>query len=280
MRVRAGRVRLHVTTIGDDWRDGVHRPTIIAVHGGPGIDGTMLRLTMLPAAEYAQVIVPDLRGHGRSDRGGPAEWTLDTWADDLAALVDTLGLEKPYLLGTSFGGFVVQRFLGRHPELAGGAILIGTGARQASHDEIVERHRVLGGDRAAAVMRRSLTDHSPEAEREWAEVCGPLAIRRAPDEAYQRVLRDRITTPEINAGFIAQLDRLDLRPDLAAAKCRVMVLVGEHDPLIPYAVAEEIVDSLPGRAGELHVVPGASHQAVWDAPAATHALIRKFTEES
>ncbi|MBO3739291.1 alpha/beta fold hydrolase [Actinoplanes flavus] len=280
MRVRAGDVRLHVTTLGNEWHDGSRRPDIIAVHGGPGIDGSMLRLTMRPAADYAHVIVPDLRGHGRSDRGEPADWNLDVWADDLAALVDTLGLPNPYLLGTSFGGFVVQRFLSRHPETLAGAILIGTGARQASHDEIVERHRVLGGDRAADVMRRSLTDHSPEAEREWAEVCGPLAIRRAPDDDYQRAVRDRISTPEINAGFISQLSGLDLRPDLAAARRPVMVLVGEYDPLIPYEVAAETVDSLPAGTGELHVVPGASHQAIWDAPDATHALIRKFTEGS
>ncbi|BCJ50106.1 hypothetical protein Asp14428_15810 [Actinoplanes sp. NBRC 14428] len=280
MRVRAGDVRLHVTTLGDEWRDGSRRPDIIAVHGGPGIDGGMLRLTMRPAAEYAHVVVPDLRGHGRSDRGGPADWNLDVWADDLAALVDTLGLERPYLLGTSFGGFVVQRFLSRHPRVPGGAILVGTGARQASHDEIVERHRVLGGDRAAAVMRRSLTDHSAQAEREWAEVCGPLAMRRTPDEAYQRAVRGRIATPEVNAAFIPQLSTLDLRADLAAARCRVMVLVGEDDPLIPYEVAAEIVASLPGRAGELHVVPGASHQVIWDAPEAAHSLIRKFTEGS
>lgn len=280
MRVRAGEVRLNITTIGDDWRSGVRRPQIIAVHGGPGVDGSMLRLTMLPAAEYGQAIIPDLRGHGRSDPGAPADWTLDTWADDLAALVDTLGLERPYLLGTSFGGFVVQRFVGRHPDLLAGAILIGTGARQASHDEIVERYWVLGGDRAAEVMRRSLSDNSPEAEREWAEVCGPLAIRRKPDEAYQRAVRDRISTPEVNAAFIPQLPQLDLRLDLAAATCRVMVLVGEFDPLIPYAIADEIVASLPGPSGELHVVPGASHQVIWDAPDATHALIRKFVEAS
>ncbi|GGN76907.1 non-heme chloroperoxidase [Actinoplanes lobatus] len=280
MRVRAGDVRLHVTTLGDEYSDGQRRPDIIAVHGGPGIDGGMLRLTMRPAVGYAHVIVPDLRGHGRSDRGEPADWNLDVWADDLAALIDTLGLPSPYLLGTSFGGFVVQRFLSRHPETLAGAILIGTGARQASHDEIVERHRVLGGDRAADVMRRSLTDHSPEAEREWAEVCGPLAIRRAPDEDYQRAVRNRISTPEINAGFISQLSGLDLRPDLAAARRPVMVLVGEYDPLIPYEVAAETVDSLPAGTGELHVVPGASHQAIWDAPDATHALIRKFTEGS
>ncbi|WP_275410025.1 alpha/beta fold hydrolase [Actinoplanes campanulatus] len=76
------------------------------------------------------------------------------------------------------------------------------------------------------------------------------------------------------------MPRLDLRPDLAAARRPVMVLVGEHDPLIPYRVAAETVDSLPAGTGELHVVPGASHPAIWDAPDATHALIRTFTEGS
>ena len=54
--------------------------------------------------------MPDQRGHGHSDLGEPGRWNLDVWADDLAGLIDVLGLHHPIVLGTSFGGFVVQRY--------------------------------------------------------------------------------------------------------------------------------------------------------------------------
>jgi pimeloyl-ACP methyl ester carboxylesterase len=104
VRLLIGDVRVHVSVAGEEWQDGVRRPTIVALHGGPGLDGTKLRWLMRPAAEYAQVVVPDQRGHGHSDLSAPAQWNLDVWADDLAALIDVLGLHRPVVLGTSFGG--------------------------------------------------------------------------------------------------------------------------------------------------------------------------------
>ncbi|MEV0091151.1 alpha/beta hydrolase [Streptomyces sp. NPDC050738] len=276
MRVLVRGVRLHVSAIGEEWEGGTRRPAIVALHGGPGIDAGMLRLTMGPARSWAQVVVPDQRGHGRSDHADPSTWNLDEWADDVAELIDVLGLDRPLVLGTSFGGFVVQHYLARYPEQAGGAVLVGSSPRQAGHDEIVERYRELGGDRAAAVMRRSLTDRSDEAERDWAEVCAPLSARRPPDTRVDEVRARRIATPEVNAHFIPTLDRLDLRPGLAAARSPVLVMVGELDPLVPPAVAAEAVDALPPGLGELCVVEGASHQVLWDQPERAHAAIEQF----
>ena len=101
-----GGVWLHVTVRGDEWVGDEQRPAVVGVHGGPGLDGGFLRFVLASASDFAQVVVPDQRGHGRSDRGTADEWDLDTWADDLAGLVDTLGLHAPVVLGTSFGGFV------------------------------------------------------------------------------------------------------------------------------------------------------------------------------
>ncbi|MGW1156846.1 alpha/beta fold hydrolase [Streptomyces sp. NPDC002513] len=276
MRVRVRDLRLHVSVLGEEWEGDTRRPAVVALHGGPGIDAGVLRLTMEPARSWAQVVVPDQRGHGRSDHAGPATWNLDEWADDVAELIDVLGLHRPLVLGTSFGGFVVQHYLARHPEQPGGAVLVGSSPRQAGHDEIVQRYRDLGGDRAAEVMRRSLTDRSAEAERDWAEVCAPLSARRPPDARLARARARRIATPEVNAHFIPALDRLDLRPGLAAARSPVLVMVGELDPLVPPAVAAEAVDALPPGLGELCVVEGASHQVLWDQPERAHTAIERF----
>jgi proline iminopeptidase len=265
-----------VSALGEEWSDGRRRPTIVALHGGPGIDAGSLRLTMRPATAYAQVVIPDQRGHGRSDRADSTTWNLDEWADDVAALVEVLGLDRPVVLGTSFGGFVVQNYLARHPEQPGGAVLIGSSPRRASGGEIVERYREVGGDRPAAVMARSMTDRSEEAEREWLEVCAPLSARRPPTEEFDAVRRDRISTPEVNAHFIPSLDDLDLRAGLARVRCPVLVMVGEADPLVPPHVAEEVVQSVPSGLGELSLVPDASHQVLWDQPELAHRTIERF----
>lgn len=275
MRPLIGDVRLHVSVLGEEWMDGVHRPVIVAVHGGPGVDAGTLRALMRPAAEYAQVLVPDQRGHGRSDYSEPGRWNLDTWADDLAELVTVLGVDQPVVLGTSFGGFVVQRYLARHPKQPAGAVLIGTSAREGDPVIVVERFRQAGGERAAEVMARAFRENTEDAEREWAEVCGPLLRRRAPSPAMTAALTHRIFTTEVNVHFMPALRRMDLRPGLAAARCPVLVLAGEQDPLIPPDMAEEIVSALPPGLAALHFLE-AGHTILNDAAEDAHTLIREF----
>lgn len=276
MRLAVGDVRLHVSVAGEEWQDGVRRPTIVAVHGGPGVDGTKLRWLMRPAADYAQVIVPDQRGHGRSDRSDPACWTLDAWADDLAALIEVLGVERPVVLGSSFGGFVIQRYLARHPDQPGGAILVGTCARLPGQDATVERFRALGGDEAAAAVARSFREETPEAETEWTRVCEPLMARLAPPKDLTRVLEYQVVTPEVGWSFSRTLATMDLRSGLASARCPVLLLVGTADPLIPVEAAMETIAALPSGLGELRTFPDAAHDVFIDVPEEAHAAVRRF----
>jgi proline iminopeptidase len=80
MLVSVGDARLFVEVLGQEWAvddAGVRRyPTVVALHGGPGIDGMGLRHSLAPLTDTAQLVVPDQRGSGRSDRGSPASWNL------------------------------------------------------------------------------------------------------------------------------------------------------------------------------------------------------------
>lgn len=275
MRPLIGDVRLHVSVLGDEWVEGVRRPVIVALHGGPGVDAGTLAALMRPAAHYAQVIVPDQRGQGHSDRSDAARWTLDTWADDVAALVHQLGIDEPVVLGTSFGGFVVQHYLARHPQQPAGAVLIGTTAREPDRATLVERFRQVGGERAADVMARAFDGPSEDAEQEWAAVCGPLLRRQPATADLVAALPHRISTTDVNLHFMPALHRMDLRPGLAVARCPVLVLAGRHDPLNPPEMADEIVSALPPGLGHVHRLNGA-HVLLNDAPEAAHVLIRDF----
>src|SRR5256885_7834272 len=84
----------------------VERPVLVAVHGGPGLDHMTVKPSLGPLADDFQVLYFDLRGHGRSDRSSAGSWNMRTWADDLRRLCDALGLRKPVILGSSFGGGV------------------------------------------------------------------------------------------------------------------------------------------------------------------------------
>ena len=92
---------------------GSGRPLIL-LHGGL-MSGEMFGPILPTLAEHHQVIVPDLQGHGRTaDIDRPIDVRL--MADDIAALIDHLGLDKPDLIGFSLGGGVAFHTASRHPD--------------------------------------------------------------------------------------------------------------------------------------------------------------------
>src|SRR2546423_4084916 len=131
MRITLADVTLYFTaSTRRPWDAGA--PVLLGLHGGPGIDGSQLRYFLRPQHDWATVVVPDQRGHGRSDRSSPQTWTLAQWAEDLHRFVEALGLENVIIVGTSFGGFVVQRFLASYPGVGRGGVVVGSSPRRAS----------------------------------------------------------------------------------------------------------------------------------------------------
>ncbi|TML52781.1 MAG: alpha/beta fold hydrolase, partial [Actinobacteria bacterium] len=121
MRVRVGDVRLYFDVAGMELvPDGSimrERPIVVCLHGGPGFDHSTLKPLLGSLEDEAQLIFLDHRGQGRSDESTPSRWTLDTWIDDVAAFCDVLGIERPIILGQSFGGMVGLGVAIRYPEL-------------------------------------------------------------------------------------------------------------------------------------------------------------------
>ena len=92
---------------------GAGRPLIL-LHGGLG-SGEMFGPVMPQLAERHQIIAPDLQGHGRTaDIDRPLDIRL--MGDDIAALIDHLGLDKPDVVGYSLGGGVALQVAVRHPD--------------------------------------------------------------------------------------------------------------------------------------------------------------------
>jgi pimeloyl-ACP methyl ester carboxylesterase len=95
---------------------GTGHPMIL-LHGGLG-SGEMFGPLLPALTEHHQVILVDLQGHGRTaDVDRPLDITV--MADDIAALIDHLGLDRPDLVGYSLGGGVALRTALKHPETVG-----------------------------------------------------------------------------------------------------------------------------------------------------------------
>ena len=256
------------------------RPTVIGVHGGPGIDSTSLASTLAPLADVAQTIRYDQLGHGRSDRGRPPQWTLNGWADDLAEFAAVLGLAKPILLGTSFGAHVALACAARHPEQIGAVIAAYGGGRQ-DEDEVVEAFRRLGGDRAAAAAAADFEDPQT-GQQTWLEVCWPLVSRSLVGVAHlERMRALSIQSPEVHAVHARTRLERHLLPHLDHVRCPVLVIGGQDDPLTPPRALQELAEALTSSSRlRLVIVPNAGHTLFSDQPDTAYAVVRTFIARS
>src|SRR4051794_20816655 len=112
------------------------KPTLLLLHGGPGFDHSIYKPAYSALVDSAQVVYLDHRGNGRSDDGSREGWSLAQWGDDVRAFCDLLGIERPIVLGASFGGMVALAYATRHPTHPGKLVLIST---EAAGDSYLDR---------------------------------------------------------------------------------------------------------------------------------------------
>lgn len=249
MRIGVRDVRLFVDVDGAKIRpDGAHAvevPTITIVHDGPGADHTTFKHPAFRPhlVDRAQLLFYDQRGHGRSDRGDPGTWRLDVWADDLAALLETLGVDDPVVFGSGFGALVATRFAGRHPDRLTKLILSRPVARFDAARCVEVFARTQGAESAAAVLDFYA---SPD------EVTfGPyvIAVLRSfpgptPVEIAELLLSaDWFSQPAIH-WFRGEAREFDLREDARRIRVPTLVLAGVDDALMPITGAEELVEAI------------------------------------
>ena len=100
---------------------------VILIHGsGPGVTSyANWRLVMPALAENFRVLAPDMAGFGFTERPASIEYGVQTWADQVIGLMDTLELSRAHLVGNSFGGAIALRIATQHPERVGKLVLMG-----------------------------------------------------------------------------------------------------------------------------------------------------------
>lgn len=242
------------------------RPSIILLHGGPGMDHSVFKPAFDALVRHAQVVYLDHRGCGRSETGPASAWRVDQWADDVAALVSHLGIREPLVLGTSFGGFVALRSVARHPEKFGGLVLMSTAA-QAPVNALCEAMGGLGGSAARDAARAFFSDAAaPGVVERYFETCLRFYTIRPLDTAAIARVRMNQDLMMHFFGRGGEFYDLDLRPDLARIEIPTLVVHGRNDPVFPPVCAAEIHGRLACQRKRLVYLDNCAHLSEQDAP--------------
>ena len=279
MRIDVGDVRLFVDVDGAEWvPEGdrmLRRPTLILLHGGPGMDHSSFKTELAELRDIAQIVYIDHRGNGRSDDGPRERWTLAQWGDDVRRVCDVLGIEKPIVMGQSFGGFVAQAYATRHPEHPAGVIFSSTSGRKTKARNLAVFER-RGGAESRACAEAFYAAPSLETLGPYLKHCISLYNTNFsdPDGMKRSVLRLDV----LFHFFGNEYRTWNVLPDLAKVRCPALVLGGEEDPTTPIEDQVDIAAALPPELVEFHRFPNCGHGAYRDVPELALPILRAFIQ--
>lgn len=209
-------------------------------------------------------IAMDLPGFGATDPAGP---DIDDYAHRVAALIETLELDSPALIGNGLGAFVALGTAIHHGELVGKLLLVGCGAgftepAKGAFNNMIEA--VEGGGIEAVLpiaIRRIFTEGYLEQHPDMAAERAEVLVRTDPD-AFVNACRALIA--------------LDYRSLVHQISNPTMILVGEEDQATPPLLAEELHSFIPGST--LTRLPGVAHAPQIQNPPDFVDATRQFLE--
>jgi pimeloyl-ACP methyl ester carboxylesterase len=240
-------------------------PAVLLVHAFP-LSGAMWRQQVAALHERYRVIVPDLRGFGGTD-APPGIYSMDQQADDLATLLEYLGVSTTALVGLSMGGYISLAFWRRHQEKVAALVLADTraGADSAEGRAGRETNARLAEEHGAAAI---------------AEKMIPGLIAPGTSQAVREELRGLImgNSPVGIAGALRGMAvRPDSTPDLGGIGVPTLVIVGDEDGLTPPAEAELMSGGIAGSV--LARIEGAGHLSNLEQPEAFSAILSGFLDQ-
>jgi len=233
----APELRLHVF----EWGDEAGWPVVV-LHGGAHHAGHWEAVCEAMPGEI-RCIVPDQRGHGRSDWAPDGDCSCRADVEDLVAVLDAIGVERCALVGHSMGGLNALRFAGEHPDRTLALVLVDVGAETAKSG-MARVEKRLDASRQAA---------PPPTERPDEEI------------AFDRRLLAFVPT---YCG-----DAAHRRALLESAAAPTLVLRGEHSRILTREGAEATA-AIAG--GEVAEIPDAGHPVSVDNPSAVAEALTRF----
>jgi 3-oxoadipate enol-lactonase len=255
---RIGSIGMHHALSGDP--EG--RPLVFANSLGTDLRVWDPVLRHLPRG--LRVLRYDKRGHGLSD-GAAGQWRIEDLADDLAGLLDALGIRGATVCGLSVGGMIAQSLAVRRPDVVSALILCDTAAKIGTAELWDARIRAVREQGIASIADGILDRWFTERFRTENPAIGLWRnmLVRTPAEGY--------------AATCAAIRDADLTEGTRGLRVPTLALVGEADGSTPPELVRATAALIPG--ARFHVIPGAGHIPGVEQPEATARLITEFLEE-
>lgn len=260
MQAQVGDIRMH-------WQEVGTGDAVLFVHGFP-LDSRMWSEQLERIPRRFRLLAPDLRGFGSTARGDAA-LSMDRFADDLAGLLDHLGIERVVVCGLSMGGYVAFALWRRHADRIRALVLCAT--RAGADTEEVRRGRFAlagrvqeSGSRVAAdeQIPRLLSDRTMEERPEVAD-----RVREMIEST------DRAT---IVAALEAMAARPDSTPQLATIDVPTLVIAGAEDVMVTADEIQRLADEIPD--ARIQAIPGAGHLPPLERPVEFNRALVHFLE--
>jgi pimeloyl-ACP methyl ester carboxylesterase len=230
-------------------REGSGSPAVVLLHAFP-LSARMWGPQLRTLSDRHLVVAPDLKGFGQSDTPDDRDaYSMEGYADDVAGLMDELGLEQAVVGGLSMGGYVAFSLLRRHRQRVAALVLADTRAA-ADSPEVLER-RTNQQDQIAAEGTANVIEAQVR-----ALLCEHTLEHRPDLVAEVRRLMDQ-PAAGMTGGLEAMKGRPDATGELAEIDVPTLVLVGEHDGPSPPDVARAMADAIPD--ARVEVLPRAGH---------------------
>jgi len=252
-------------------------PAVVLLHGTGGHAETYQR-NLVDLAEDYHVIVPDMIGHGFTDRP-EVDYSLDDFADHLFGLFDVLGIASVNLSGESIGGCIAAWMALRSPQRVD-RLILNTGILDRPDEkgllqlaDLEQRTRRLGAELSLESVRRRLEwlVHDPASmTEEMVRLRYRIYSQPGMTDTVVRIMGAVLA---MNRGLYNGVDYMD-RQLLAGLRVPTQVLWTDHNPGKPLDVIRPAIDLIPHV--EFHLVENAAHWPQFEQPEVVNGYLRKF----
>jgi 3-oxoadipate enol-lactonase len=238
-------------------------PPIVFVHG-LGATSNVWHAQRITLSKSFRVIIYDRSGCGRSQRASEG-YSIDSWADELAGLLDHLAIGSAVVVGHSLGSMVAQRFAGKYAGRTTALILAGGEAElpQGAREILTERARMIQEHGLAAVVDGWLTSVLS-------------AVTREANPALTGLVREMFLANDAKAYALQCLALRDgsARSDLARIVCPTLLTVGDQDPVTPLSWQRQIAAAIAD--SRIRIIPNTGHMTMLESPAVFNTVLLDF----
>lgn len=245
-------------------------PPLLLLHGFP-FNRSMWREQAEALSGRYRVITPDLRGMGESSDGAAAEEpaTMERMAQDVAALMDHLGIGRACIGGLSMGGYVALALVHKFPLRVRALLLADTKPQSDTPEESANREQ-----RAQRVLAEGMEWF---ADLVMPQLLSPATLSEQPAIA-ERVRRMMIETNPAGAaaamrGMARRIDQTLFLPSILAP---TLIIVGSEDSISPLSDAELMRREI--RGSRLEVIEGAGHVSNLERPMQFNYAFKDFLD--